>query len=296
MSQITDLAMLAVTKFGLQGIDWAALAAKGRSSVWDTDYIQQYMAPAASALVLTVGTLDLGDRTAIQVMQDSYSVNQSALDKIASSLLQLANMPDVVGTFQVQIDLDRESIRYMVSHAYSSALYAYQLHLDETIHHSGFSDAEIASHANTAVAVMNSIVLMDKLGAFSTLGLKAPGFSGACGLGIAPALIVAGTVVAIAFLALLAWVIVSMHDLNSKNAIVAQTCQQAQASGDAATTQQCINTLTDPNRNAGTALPNTVTAMLKSLIPYALGGVALYALFLAAPSIIKIVFDKKVSA
>lgn len=296
MSALTDLAALAVTKFGLTGVDWAALTAQGRGSVWDTDYVQQYMVPASQQLALVVGTLDLGDRTAIEAMQQSYDINVGILSGLADGVLRIAGGTQIIKDMAVQVDLDREAMRYTISHAYASAMYGLRLHVDETIHHSSFSDAEIAAHANTVVGTMNAIVLMDRVGAFKALGLKNKAFSGPP-LGAVPvAAIIAATVVAVAFLALVAWVIVSMHDLNAKNAIVASTCQQAQAAGDAATTQQCINTLTDPNRAAGTALSKQVKDFFTGLIPYALGGVAIYALYLAAPSLIKLAFSGKKAA
>ena len=55
VASIYDLAELAVTKFGLKGIDWAALSAQGRSSVWDRDYINSYMAPALNSMIANVG-------------------------------------------------------------------------------------------------------------------------------------------------------------------------------------------------------------------------------------------------
>lgn len=293
LTSIYDLAELAVTKFGLKGIDWAALGAQGRGSVWDRDYMTEYMLPAQVQMIAAVGaiTFDVGgDRVALQ---QSFSLNADLLQSIASSVMPLFNAPDpLLVTSGVQ--LSRESIRYLVSHAYQAANYSLLLHLDETIHHSGMSDAEISSHANVATGTMNALALLDKLGFYTALGLKdAPAQSG---LGIAPALLVALVVVAIAALAICAWVLVSLVDLTKKNAIVAKTCANAQASGDAATTQQCINTLTDPNKNAGTAVPVLIKQTLMQLVPYAIGGVAIYALYLAAPYLIKNLLSPKPSA
>lgn len=297
LTSIYDLAELAVTKFGLRGIDWAQLNAQGRGTVWDRDYITKYMLPAQVLMITTVGGMAFDVGGDPKAVQDNYSLNESVLQRLAESIVSLMNVPNP-GQMMVEVGLSREAIRYLVSHAYQSANYAFLLHADETIHHSGMSDAEISGHADTAVGIMNALVMMQKTGGFKALGIDqsqgAP--QPASGLGLAPLAIVAIAVVACAFLACCAWVWISVHDLNSKNAIVAKTCAQAQASGDAATTQQCINTLTDPNKNAGTMVPNAIKQTLFGLIPYAIGGVAIYALYLSAPYIVKNLLTKKATA
>lgn len=297
ITTIYDLAELAVSKFGLKGIDWAALTAQGRGSVWDRDYIDNYMAPAQAAMIANVGgmTFDVGGDP--QASQAAYSLNANILQSLASSVVPMANLPNP-GIMQVEVGLSREAIRYVVSHAYAAANYAFLLHADETIHHSGMSDAEIAAHANTAVGTMNALVVLRNLGFYKTLGIDQSQNPAApqSGLGIAPALIVAAVVVVIAIVAILAWVLVSLVDLTKKNATVAKVCENAQASGDAATTQQCIKTLTDPSKNAGTQIPDAFKQILVSLVPYALGGVAIYALYLSAPYIVKNLLTKKATA
>lgn len=299
ITSIYDLAELAVTKFGLKGIDWAALTAQGRGSVWDRNYINQYMIPAQIAMITNVGgmTFDVGGDPITN--QKSYTLNEDLLQSIASTVTSLADLPNA-GLLTVEVQMSREAVRYIVSHAYQAANYAFLLHADETIHHSGLSDAEIAAHANTAVGTMNALVMLRNIGLYKALGIDESqnpnAQQPASGLGIAPALLIALTVVAIAALAIFAWVIVSLVDLTKKNATVAKVCANAQAAGDAATTQQCIATLTDPNKNAGTQIPQAFKQILTSLLPYALGGVAIYALYLSAPYIVKNLLTKKVTA
>lgn len=297
ITSIYDLAELAVTKFGLKGIDWAALNAQGRGTVWDRDYINNYMIPAQTLMIANIGgmTFDVGGDP--KTSQAAYSLNSNILQSLARSVVPLMNLPNW-DLLQLEVDLSREAVRYVVSHAYQASLFGFRLHADETIHHSGMSDAEISAHADTTVGTMNALVMMRNIGLFKALDIDESQNPGAqqSGLGIAPALLVAAVVVAIAALALLAWVIVSLVDLTKKNAIVAKTCEAAQAAGDAATTQQCINTLTDPNKNAGTQIPNAIKSILVGLVPYALGGVAIYALYLSAPYIVKNLLTKKASA
>jgi hypothetical protein len=292
---IYDLASAAVTKFGLRSIDWAALTAQGRGSVWDRDYITQYMAPAQATMVAAVGgmTFDVGGDPV--TVQKSYSVNEEALRSIASSVLPIINGPSpALG--QIEVGLSREAIRYLVSHAYQASLYAFLLHADETIHHSGLSDAEIAAHANTAVGTMNALVMMRNLGLYKVLGIDQTQVTAQKGLGIAPAIVAGIVVVVVAAMCLLAWVVISAIDLTKKNAIVAKVCENAQTAGDAATTQQCVATLTDPSKNAGTMVPQAIKQTLIALVPYAFGGVAIYAMYLAAPYVIKNLLTKKASA
>ncbi len=296
MPSIYDLADLAVSRFGLKGIDWAALKAKGRGSVWDRDYITNYMLPAQLVMIAEVGgmTFDVGGDPVAS--QKSYSLNTDILSSLVGSIMPLANLPNL-GIMTLEVGLSREAVRYVVSHAYQAANYGLLLHADETIQHSGMSDSEIAAHADTCVGTMNALVAMRHLGLFRALGIdESQGQSASSGLGIAPALLIAAVVVAIAALAMMAWVLVSLVDLTKKNAIVAKVCAQAQSSGDAATTQQCVNTLTDPNKNAGTQIPNAIKAALVSLMPYALGGIAVYALYLSMPYLVKNLFTKRASA
>jgi len=297
---IYDLADLAVSRFGLKGIDWATLAAKGRATIWDRDYITDYMLPAQLVMIAEVGgmTFDVGGDPVAS--QKSYSLNSDILSGLSGSIVPLMNLPNF-NLMTIEVGLSREAVRYVVSHAYQAANYGFLLHADETIQHSGMTDSEIASHADTCVGMMNALVAMRRLGFFRVLGIDESQDPNAAapptnGLGIAPALLVAAVVVTIAVLCLMAWAIVSLVDLTKKNAIVAKVCTQAQASGDTATAQQCVNTLTDPNRNAGTQIPDAFKNFLKGLAPYAVGGAAIYALFLAMPYLVKNLLTKKASA
>lgn len=294
LGTIYDLAALAVTKFGLQGIDWTTLASQGRSSVWDRDYITQYMVPAQARMNAAIAGIDLDFGGDPQNLQQSYSISYDLLNGLANTVLPLFNLPDpALVTTEVQIS--REAIRYLIAHASAAANYGLLVHSDETIQHSGMSDADIATHANTVVGTMNALTMLDSLKFYDALDLRDTSAS-TSGLGIAPLVAVLIAVVAIAALALVAWVIVSLVDLTKKNAIVAQTCQAATASGDAAVTQQCIATLTDPSKNAGTQIPTMLKQILMGLVPYALGGVAIYALYLAAPYLIKNLLSPKTAA
>jgi len=294
---IYTIADLAVSKFGLKGIDWSALAANGRSSVWDRDYITQYMIPAQTAMIEAVGgmTFDVGGDPTTN--QQSYTDTASVLSDIANALVPLANLPNP-GFLTINIGLSTESVRYVVSHAYQAANYGFLLHADETIQHSGMTDAEIAAHADTCVGTMNALVIMKNLGFFTALGIDetqnpaAPAAQQTSGLGIAPAV----AAIIIVAIVMFAWVIVNLVDLTKKNATVAKICAQAQASGDAATTQQCVNTLTDPNRAAGTQIPSAIKQILLAVAPYAVAGAAVYALYLSAPYLIKNLFASKASA
>ncbi len=278
---ITDLAGVAVNKLGIRGIDWVALAQKGRGSVWVRDYMTDYMMPAQVQMNAVIGTL-AGDPA---TFNKNYAEANGAVADIASSLSSLAgvNIDLTKMTFQAS----GEAIRTLISHAYAAATFGARTHYDETIHHSGISDAEIATHANLCVAMMNTIVILDKLGVYATYQLKHPGMSG---LGFLPA--VAWVAIAVVAICALAYVVLNYLSLSKTNAIVSTMCTNAQASGDVATTQQCVNTLSDSMRKAGTAVPDALGAAFKAVLPYALGALAIYALFLSAPAIIKAVTTK----
>ena len=285
------MAELAVTKFGLKGIDWAALAENGRASVWDRDYIDQYMAPTDALMIANVGGMVFDVGTDPNATRAQLSTNEQILQSIANTVGQYTGLPNL-DLMQFEVGLSREAMRYLVSQCYQTAQYAFRLHADETIHHSGMSDAEIAAHASSTVGMMNALVNLRTLGVYKALGIdqSQSGQASQQGLGIAQNVLIALVVVAVAGLAYLAWMLVTVHDMNQKNAIVAKSCENAQAAGDAATTQLCVQTLSDPNKNAGT---QPLQSLLQSLMPYALGGVAIYALYLAAPYLMKEIFTRK---
>lgn len=297
MGTLDSLAAYAVTKVGLQGINWTALNAKGRGSIWDRDYINDYMIPAMASMTTTVGFLDvpLGD-TDPKHYREMFSQSQVELSSIAG---QFESMGGAVGPLVLMsVQMSRTAVQYLVSYVYQVAMYGVAIHNDETIQHSGKSEAEIAAHASSVVGMMNALVILDRLKVYSTLDLDlrtAPA-TPASGLGLAPVAIVALTVVAVAALALLAWVLVNSKDVAQTNALVATMCMNAQASGDVAVTQQCVSTLTAKTRAIGTMIPDTLSAALKAMLPYAFAGVGVYVLFLTAPLLIKSFVAKRVAA
>lgn len=295
MSALESLANYAITTVGLKGIDWAALTAQGRGSIWDRDYINNYILPAMAQMTTVVGYLDVPlNDTDPKNYQEMYSKNQYIMANIASTLEGQSGA--VVPGMMMTVQLSRTAMQYLVSYVYQAAMYGAALHYDETIQHSGKTDAEIAAHADSVVGMMNAIVILDKLKLYTTLDLDlrsspAP----ASGLGLAPVAILAIAIVAIAALALIAWMIVSLKSVTQMNAIVANMCTKAQNSGDVATTQQCVNTLTAKTKDIATTIPDALTAAVKAVMPYALAGVGVYMLFLLAPTIIKSVVAKKIA-
>lgn len=300
-SNIYDVAKLAVTSFGLRSIDWSALGAKGRGSVWDPDYITDYLSPSATAMLAVRATLDLDPNLTADEMKQAYSATASALNSAASSLFSVFGAP--VATAQAAFQAEKASVQKVVQMLFDSSFYGYGLHLNETIQHGNFSDAEIAAHASWCCGVMNAVVMLDSLGLYSILGMKtnqpasaslvisSPNSSSTSGLGVAPALIVAG----VAVIAILAWALITYLDMNKMNQAVLHMCDQAQASGDQATTQQCITTLASSAKTAATLPVSLVKEILSGIMPYALAGSALYIALLFAPGIVKNIMASKSS-
>lgn len=290
---ISDFAALAVNKLGVRGIDWVALGQQGRGSVWVRDYMTQYMQPAQAQMNGVVGTLDV-DPTGgnADVFQRSFVESHGAVDTVAQGFGSLVGIN--LDVTKIAFAANQEAIRSLISHAYAAATFGARTHYDETIHHSGISDAEIATHANLCVAMMNSVVLLDTLGVYAAYRIKHD-FStnglGRSALGVLPA--VAWVAISIAGMCVIAYVIISLTSVSKTNHIVSTMCTNAQAAGDVATTQQCINTLTDPTKNAGTQIPDMLGSAFKAVLPYALGALAIYALFLSAPAIIKTITKTK---
>lgn len=282
---LVELANLATSQVGLTGVNWSALTAAGRGSVWDRDYITQYMVPAQQRMQAVLATLDLDVVMDPINFKDNYTVNQDIMTDIGQFVVTLGN-PIGLLAVKVEARLSRESMRYLTLYAAQSASFGLLLHQDETIHHSGKSDQEIAAHADMVCGIMNAIYMLNAADLYSTLGItKADSSaSSASGLGIAPAMVV----IIIAVAALIAYIIVHIYDVNQINDVVSNMCKNAQASGDAATTQLCVNTLTAASKDLGTLIPpGTIEGILKTVLPYALAGVGVYMLFLFAPVIVK---------
>ncbi len=277
---IYDLAGLAVTKFGLRGIDWAALAVRGRSSIWDRDYINDYLSPAAIKMIAVSSSLDLELSMTPEEMKQAYNATATAINDSASSIMSFFGVPLLEA--QVTLNASREAVRKSVSMLVQSSTYAYALHINETIHHSNFSDAEIATHANLCCGIMNSIVMLDNLKFFQAIGIKKSSGQQA-GLGIAPIWIVAG----VAVICILAYAVVQCVSMNKVNEQIAHMCDKAQSSGDQATTSQCVSALVDSNKAAGTVPVTLLKQILETVMPYALAGAAIYVALLFAPSIVK---------
>lgn len=292
---LVELANLAVTQGGLQGIDWAALNAAGRGSVWDRDYIDQYMVPAQGRMMTVLMGLDLNIVANPVDFTDNYTVNEDLLTDLGQVIVSMGN-PVGLLAMKIEARLSRESMRYLIAHASAIANYGMLLHTDETIHHSGKSDQEIAAHADMVVGIMNAIAMMSAGGFFALLGITKAAAT-TSGLGIAQNILIGIVVVAIVLLALAAWVLVNMRAASEINHTVATMCQKAQDSGDTATTQQCVNTLTAASKDLGSLVPpGTVSAILKEVLPYALAGVGVYMLFLFAPAIVKSLMSSRTAS
>jgi hypothetical protein len=285
---LQTLANLAVTQVGLKGIDWDTLTAQGRGSVWDRDYITNYMVPAQQRMQAILATLDLNVIANPVDFQDNYTLSQDAMIDVGQFVVSLGNPIGVVA-MKTEARLTRESLRYLTTWAAQSANFGLLLHQDETIHHSGKTDAEIAAHADVVVGMMNCIAILNAGGLYSLMGVTAVASAApppaTAGFGvIEPAVVV----IAVAIAAILAWMIVHIYDLYQVNSAVSNMCKNAQASGDTATTQLCVNTLTAASKDIATLVPpGTISAILKEVLPYALAGVGMYMLLLFAPTIVK---------
>lgn len=290
---LSYLANLAVTQVGLKGIDWDALNAQGRGSVWDRDYITQYMIPAQQRMQSILATLDLNVIANPVDFQDNYTLTEDILTDIAQVVVSIGNPVGVIA-MKVEARLTRESLRYLTTWASQSASFGLLLHQDETIHHSGKSDQEIAAHADVVVGMMNCIALLNAAELYSLMGVtKASGASGLGVIELTPAVVV----IVVAIAAVLAWMVVHIYDLYEVNTAVSNMCKNAQASGDTATTQLCVNTLTAQSKDIATLIPpGTFEGILKTVLPYALAGVGVYMLFLFAPAIVKSITSSRASS
>lgn len=290
---LVELANLATSRAGLTGVNWSALSAAGRGSVWDRDYITNYMVPAQQRMQAVLATLDLDVVMDPVSFKDNYTVNEDIMTDIGQFVVTLGN-PIGLLAIKVEARLSRESMRYLTLYAAQSANFGMLLHQDETIHHSGKSDQEIAAHADMVCSIMNAIYLLNAADLYSMLGVtKSSSDQPTSGLGLTPAVVV----IIIAVAALIAYIIVHMYDVNQINNVVSSMCKKAQADGDAATTQQCVNTLTAASKDLGTLIPpGTFEGILKTVLPYALAGVGVYMLFLFAPAIVKSITTSHSSA
>jgi len=283
----------------IPGIDWSALDAKGRGGVWNRDYILEYMIPAyqrANTIRQTLNlTFDFTNKGAQQAFGDAAVSVKAASDIAVKAMKAGANV--LAPEFALKLNV--ETYRYVIATLWHTALYGISLHNDETIQHSGLSDAEIQTHANLVTAMFNALYLMSQIpGALAPLrndsetppttaptadsvavDITAPTATPpAAGIGALPIVaVVVIAIVVVAAIALIAWMLLSIADVSEKNYAVANICKEAQKRGDTATLQTCVTALSKP--------PLPPFKLPDSVMPYLFGGIALYLLIAFAPAI-----------
>jgi hypothetical protein len=262
---------------GVQGIDWAALAARGKGTVWDADYITDYLLPAYGRALKVFDTLNFKPESD-QELIDNYVIIKEKL----SSPLEFAEAAWNVGRTILQPDqgvgLSEQELRSFTYYMWLTLTNGAYMHLHAAIHYSGASDEDIADHAQWITTMCNTVAKLDQLGVFKPV--KKAGFSGnnytlsGVALGIAPLVVVAIVVVAIAALAALAYMILGATEVIARETTVYKMCRDAGTSGDAKQMELCQGLAREspkPGSDLGTTIVTVVAVAAAGYILVAFG-------------------------
>jgi len=303
MASLEEVAGLA---HGLvRGVNWSELAERGKNSVYSVEYIYDYLIPASDRATATMRKLDLAVADKEKAFEAFREVYHGIVNLSGEALLDAARAGVDMLTEPAAPHIAKDAYRYMIDAAYTTAMYGISLHLPPldwkargispigSIHFSGLSEADIAQHANMVFSLFDGIALLDRVGALAPI--KKPEFS-TSGLGGAPAvaLVIGGVVVvllAVGVTAVICWFLLAMMDTSTKNRLVRQMCEQAQNSGDTKATAQCIDVLSDPDKQIATAPFRAAATMgqfgFETVAKYAMIGAGVYALVVFAPVLVR---------
>lgn len=256
MASIEDVAKLA--KPALGGIDWAQLAKKPPDaagnpgdSIWNQKqyYYFDYIRPAGLRAMQVVDTLDIDidSNQAFKHFENLYSdvktVNNIAWEAALEGL-------EVLGR-ENEMRVTRETLRAAVAICWYTALFGAELHRTAAMQAAWreFSDEDIVRHAVFTTAMFECITALDSWGV-----LKPIKKGGTAGLGVGPVaavLIGIGLVIAIA---VIAFMVIAIMDVSSKNRALKSECESARKAGDSQMYDRCINALSSPQNSIATEI------------------------------------------
>jgi len=263
---------------GVGAIDWAALAKQGHPGVHDSAYIQQYMTPAFQRAAVTMSSLDLHPSPDAEVLED-YNTVKDKLVRLADMSLQLTGgaIRLLDPTFLPQ--LTWRAFNNMLHYMWVVSFVGFQAHLTGAIQRSGIDDKDVAYHASLVTMMMNLLAQLDKVGALKPFKKGATN-----GLGIAPALLVAGIVLGIVAIIALAWGTIAIYESSRINARIDSACNKAIQTGSPEDQAMCQQ-LQASSPSLANTVPNAVSGLVEKLSIVAMVGAGLYIMVQFGPGI-----------
>ncbi len=256
---------------GVQGIDWDALALRGKNTVFDADYITDYLLPAYGRALAVFDTLNFKPESDQDLIDNYVFVKESLQDPMAfaesawkagRTFLQPS---DGVGFTEREL----ASFTYYIWLTLTNGAY---MHLHAAIHYAIANEnggklddnaqQQIADHAQWVTTMCNTVAKLNQLGIFKPI--KKAGMSGNnyVPVGALPVIaVIAIVVVAIAALACLAYIILGATEVIAREATVYKMCREAATSGDAKQMELCQG-LARETPKPGSDLGTTIVTVL----------------------------------
>jgi hypothetical protein len=254
---------------GVASIDWDALARKGKNTIFNSDYILDYMYPAASNAMAVFDTLEFKPESKADLIETYWWIDNSLKDPLTfakNARKAGLNVLPIGEAFKMTTGELRAFVYYtwltivngVIMHRDQTMIYAYaRSHSDGQI--TARDQNSIMDHAELITMMCNVVVKLDKAGVFNQI--KKPGMAGLGNtysidnyvrtdgsLGALP--VVAVVVIAVAAIAALAWLVMGIAEVASREATVYSSCKKAAESGDKEGLQLCrdlANTTPSPS-------------------------------------------------
>ena len=297
----TSVAELVAMMGGVQGIDWEALERRGKNSIFDAEYIMEYVLPAYGRALDVFNTLDFKPENDEELVQIYLHMNSDIKEPLefAKKAFQSGLAALLPGQGLGMTDAEMRSFIYYIWLTVTNGAY---MHHKVLIHYAvakneggQLSDAgvqRIADHANWVVTMCNTVVKLNSMGAFKAI--KKPGFSGTpyvynAALGVLP--VAAIVILGIALIAGIAYLLLGVTEVTAREATVYRTCRDAAEGGDAEALQLC--------RDLSKSTPSPSGDLATTVMIVAAVAAAGYALIAFGPSIaqsLKQALEKKEKA
>lgn len=296
MASLEDVAKLA-SPF-IAGINWDKLAKKGANTIWKEDYIYDDLLPAYDRAKRVIDSLDInvtGDE-AFGYFKDFKNSVDTVKDIAWETALKGMPLLNVL----TEMKTTKEVLRANIAIAWYTALYGGTLHTQGLLQKRAASDstrlsalvssgklsaekaakmiedaeAGVVRHAVLTTATFQIIALLDEWHLLD--GIKKGATSGVAlqrrQLGLGPVAVIGIIALSAAAVAVLCFLVISIADISSKNRAVAEECAAAREAGDEQAYQDCLKALKSVPASIADVATQTLGDVLKSAVPWIVGG------------------------
>ncbi len=291
---------------GVASIDWNELAKSGKNTIFNSEYILNYMYPAASNAMAVFDTLEFKPESKGDLIETYWWIENSLKDPVAfakNARKAGLNVLPISDAFKMSTGELRAFVYYtwltivngVIMHRDHTMIYAYaRKHADGQL--TASDQNNIMDHAELITMMCNVVVKLDRAGVFNQI--KKPGMAG-LGLGntysdvnyvvkdgtlgvvrdgsLGALPVVAVVVIAVAAIAALAWLVMGIAEVASREATVYSSCKKAAESGDKEGLQLC--------RDLANTTPSPSGDMTSKIMLFAGVGIGAYILIAFGPAI-----------